>query len=276
MDYKNKILSAFFILIAGMVLFLKPNFSLVDKYSNKFIDNSIKKILISYSVIRTINAGVSVIKHSAVDMQPGGIGISVGAGEILDPIDDLTERVSNLLFISIIVFGALEVLFSLSIDVFYILFPIALLLFSFGFLFETYKKKLFYFGWIIFFIAFIRFFFVFIALGDEFINFHFQKEIQATQNELKVLTPKNIEFSIPQTSGSLIDTLKNKMDYVKLQAKNIKEMMDILQKNLSNIVNNLMKLAYLYFGILITDIFLVPFLIYILFRKMLKVFYEST
>jgi len=275
MNYKNKLIAVIFISIAVFFLIFKPNLNFIDKKVDNFINLSLKETFISYAIIRSINAGVSVIKHSQIDIQPAGLGISIGAGEILDPIDDLTERVSNLLFIFIIIFGALKIIFNLSTEIFYIFFPIALALFSFGFLFKKYQPKFFYFGKILFLISIIKFLFIFIVLGNKFIDTHFQKEIKTVQTQLKISIPNNTKFSIPKTSGSIFDILKTKINYVKSQVHNFQKTMNILQKNFSSIINNLIKLAYLYFGILITDIIFIPFLIYIILKQSFNILYKS-
>jgi len=275
MNYKNKLVTIIFISIAVFVLIFKPNLNFIDKKVDNFINLSLKETFISYAIIRSINAGVSVMKHSQIDIQPAGLGISIGAGEILDPIDDLTERVSNLLFIFMIIFGALKIIFNLSTEIFYIFFPIALTLFGFGFLFKKYQSNFFYFGKILFLISIIKFLFIFIILGNKFIEIHFQKEIKTAQTQLKISIPSNTEFSMPKTSGSIFDILKTKINYAKSQVHNFQKAMNILQKNFSIIINNLIKLAYLYFGILITDIIFIPFIIYIILKQSFNILYKS-
>ena len=274
MNYKNKIISAFLILIAGLVLISKPNISSIDNIAKNFIENNIKESLISYAITRGINAGVSVIKHSALEMQPAGVGISVGVGEILDPIDDLTERVSDLLFISTVVYGALEAVFHISVELFYFIFPLGALILAFGILFE--KKKIVNIAVFILLISFMRFFFVFVALGGNAINGYLQKEINTVQNTLKIFSEtEDSVFTIPKSSDSIWDSFKNKFGFVQNQAEEIKKKFVLFLDNASKIVDSLIKLAYLYFGMFFINIVLIPLLIYLMFKKTLKVLYES-
>ncbi len=274
MNYKNKIIAGILIITAGIFLLFKPAFSNIDNFSKNFIDKNIKNTLISYAIIRGINAGVSVIKHSELEMQPAGVGVSVGAGEVLDPIDDLTERVSNLLFISVIVYGALEVLFKTSIILFYYFFPFALIVLAFSIFYK--KKKLLKIGYFILIISLIRFFFVFLAFGGEITDNYFQNEINKTENKLKIFSTYKTEgFSMPKTSDGLFNAFKNKFEYVQNEAGKIKDKFLLFLDNASDIVNNLIKLAYLYFGMFVTEIIFIPLLLYFLFRKIMKVLYES-
>ena len=270
MNYKNKIISAFLILIAGLVFMFKPNIPSIDNIAKNFIENNIKESLISYAIIRGINAGVSVIKHSALEMEPAGVGVSVGVGEILDPVDDLTERVSELLFISVLVYGALEAIFNISVELFYFIFPFGALILALGMFFG--KKKIINIAVFILLISFIRFFFVFVAFGGNVINGYIQKEINTTQNTLKIFSDtKDSAFTIPESSDSIWDSFKDKFDFAQTQLKKIKEKLD----KASKIVDSLIRLAYLYFGMFFINIVLIPLLIYLMFKKTLKVLYES-
>ena len=274
MNYKNKIFSAFLIIIAGIVMIFKPNIPSVDNIAKNFIDNSIKESLISYAIIRGINAGVSVIKHSELEMEPAGVGVSVGVGEVLDPIDDLSERVSNLLFISTVVYGALEVIFNISIEFFYLFFPLGAVVLAVGLIFG--KKKILNVGYFFLLISFIRFFFVIIAVGSNLVNGYIQKEITATENRLKIFSEtRNSDFTIPKSSSSIWGFIKNKFDYVQNQADELKEEFVLFLNNASEIVSALIKLSYLYLGMFFINIILIPLLIYLVFRKILKVLYES-
>ena len=274
MNYKNKIISAFLILIAGLVFMFKPNISSIDNIAKNFIENNIKESLISYAIIRGINAGVSVIKHSELEMEPAGIGVSVGVGEVLDPVDDLTERVSELLFISVLVYGALEAIFNISVELFYFVFPFGALILALGIFFG--KKKIVNIAVFILLISFIRFFFVFVALGGNTINGYIQKEINTVQNTLKIFSEtKSSAFTIPKSSDSIWDSFKNKFGFVQNQAEEIKKKFVLFLDNASKIVDSLIKLAYLYFGMFFINIVLIPLLIYLMFKKTLKVLYES-
>jgi len=274
MNYKNKIIPAFLILIAGIVFFFKPNIPSIDNTAKNFIDKNIKEALVSYSITRGINAGVSVIKHSNLDIQPAGVGVSVGVGEVLDPVDDLTERVSSLLFISTVVYGALEVVFNISVELFYYFFPLGTVVLAIGIFIKN--KKFLNIAYFLLLISFIRFFFVFIAVGDNLVNSYIQKEINTAQNNLKIFSDiKRNNFTIPKTSNSIWDSFKNKFDYVQNQANELKEKFNLFLNNASKIVDSLIMLSYLYFGIFFINIILIPFLIYLIFKKILKVLYEA-
>ena len=270
MNYK-KIISVILIVIGIIILVFKPNFSYMDNNAKEFIDKNLKETLISYAIIRGINAGVSIIKHSEISMEPGGMGVSVAVGEVLDPIDDLTERVSDFLFIVLIVYGALEVIFNISIVTFYYLFPISLFILSFG----IFQKKLLKIAYFLLVISLIRFLFIFVAFSGNYVNNYFQKEIITTQNNLKLFsTIKNQNFNVPQTSNSLWSSVKDSFSYVKNQTNKIKQKFSLFINNASKIINNLVTLAYLYFGMFLINFVFIPLLIYLFFRELSKILYE--
>lgn len=99
---KGKIL-----IISGIVLLLLSLYGKdpLIKEAKNYTDNVIKKTLTAYVVIRGINAGVSVIKESEINLPI----VSIAAGQVLDPIDDITERTSFILMIAFISLGIQEI-----------------------------------------------------------------------------------------------------------------------------------------------------------------------
>ncbi len=71
-----------------------------------YTERAIKTTLGAYVVVRGINAGVSVLKESQISLSPAGVGVSLALGQVLDPIDDITERASSVLLISFVSLGA--------------------------------------------------------------------------------------------------------------------------------------------------------------------------
>lgn len=71
--------------------------SLLDKYSDDYTHESIVQASITYAIARGINGIVSVLQTSTIQ---GGVVIANGSitvGEMLDPINDLIERFSDVM-----------------------------------------------------------------------------------------------------------------------------------------------------------------------------------
>ena len=53
-----------------------------------------KRALTTYALARTFNGVISVAQETEIAVQPVGVGVTIGAGQILDPLNDLIERFS--------------------------------------------------------------------------------------------------------------------------------------------------------------------------------------
>jgi len=77
----------------------------VDRVADDYFSESIKAATIAYATTRGVNAVVSVVKESHLELAPAGVGVTIAAGQILDPIDDMTERLSSMLVAAIASIG---------------------------------------------------------------------------------------------------------------------------------------------------------------------------
>ncbi|WP_240923921.1 hypothetical protein [Mariprofundus ferrooxydans] len=77
----------------------------IDHIADTYFSESIRSATLAYATIRGVNAVVSVVKESHLELAPAGVGITIAAGQILDPIDDMTERLSSVLVAAIASLG---------------------------------------------------------------------------------------------------------------------------------------------------------------------------
>ncbi len=66
----------------------------VDDYATRTADGLFKRALTTYAITRTFNGVISVAQGTEIAVQPVGIGVTISAGQILDPLNDLIERFS--------------------------------------------------------------------------------------------------------------------------------------------------------------------------------------
>ena len=101
--------SLFFSLIAIIAI----SIPLYDKITNKYLNSSLKQAAITYAVVRSINAAVSVIQESSLTI---GVGIegNLALGQALDPINDAAERFSDLMTLSLWSLGSEKIIYELS------------------------------------------------------------------------------------------------------------------------------------------------------------------
>jgi len=86
---KNWLISAFIIILLGL-----GYTNTIDSIAEKKLEASFTNALTTFAVVRGINAVISVVQGTEVAIEPGGLGVILTPGEILDPANDLIERFS--------------------------------------------------------------------------------------------------------------------------------------------------------------------------------------
>lgn len=86
----------------------------IDQIADDYFNESIKAATIAYATTRGVNAVVSVVKESHLELAPAGVGVTIAAGQVLDPIDDMTERLSSVLIAAIASLGIQKLGFEVS------------------------------------------------------------------------------------------------------------------------------------------------------------------
>ena len=103
------------------LVFENPIFTGIDTKATEYVDQSLVRASAAFVLARTINAIISVFEESELQIEPGGIGASIALGEVLDPINDMIERFSWVMLVSVTSLGIQKVLievgpwFSISI-----------------------------------------------------------------------------------------------------------------------------------------------------------------
>jgi len=73
---------------------------LVDQHAQAGTAATLKRALGTYAVARGLNGVISVAQGTEIAIQPVGVGLTITAGEILDPLNDLVERFSWLVLVA--------------------------------------------------------------------------------------------------------------------------------------------------------------------------------
>lgn len=87
------------ILILIVIFYIADSFVIMPalkKHSETYLDESLALAAATYATSRVINAGVSTLQETTFPISPWGIGMEVTPGQMLDPINDATERLSDL------------------------------------------------------------------------------------------------------------------------------------------------------------------------------------
>ena len=99
----------------GLILALLGAVALLDyvwispanqTYAKRYLNESIVLSASTYATCRVINGGVSSLQESSISISPWGVGLEYEAGQILDPINDAVERLSEACVHSMALLGA--------------------------------------------------------------------------------------------------------------------------------------------------------------------------
>jgi hypothetical protein len=66
----------------------------VDRVAHQYAERSLKSALVTFAIARAMNGVISAAQGSEVALEPGGVGVVLSVGEVLDPVNDLVERFS--------------------------------------------------------------------------------------------------------------------------------------------------------------------------------------
>lgn len=90
-------------LLAAAVLcaWLRP----LDDLAGAQAQDGFKRAVASFATARALNAVISVVQGTEFSVQPLGIGVTLTPGQMLDPLNDLVERFSDLMLVASVAFG---------------------------------------------------------------------------------------------------------------------------------------------------------------------------
>ena len=120
---KMKFLKSGILLILVSLLLVPPFYQTVfesrifksaDELGVEYVDDAFNRALVSFALARTTNAIISVIQDSEIDIAPAGIGVTIAIGEALDPINDMIERFSWVMLVSLVSLGMQKMLIEIS------------------------------------------------------------------------------------------------------------------------------------------------------------------
>lgn len=251
------ILFALFILISGMKI------PIIDSTTDYYFKNSITKAGLSYATCRGINALVSILKESNIQIEPGGVGVTIAIGQSLDPIDDMTERLSDVLVTSVTSLGVQKLLYEISVS---LTLPFLFIMGIIYFSMRRFKKEAFLKNrkkminiLLLFFV--IRLCLPISAIANSFLyNLYFDDKIVEAKSHLEMEnnTLDEIKDFTPQESNGFFSTIKNSAGLVMDKTIQLKDALSKTLKNASIIIENLLKLTFLYVGLFVVQVIILP------------------
>ncbi|RDE49538.1 MAG: hypothetical protein DVS81_16105 [Candidatus Accumulibacter meliphilus] len=86
----------------------------LDSIATQQADAGLKRALLSFATARALNAAISVAQGTEIAVQPGGMGVVLAPGQVLDPVNDLVEQFSNVMLAASVAFGVQKMLISMA------------------------------------------------------------------------------------------------------------------------------------------------------------------
>jgi len=237
----------------------------LDVKTDTYFKEAIINAGVAYAITRGINASVSVIKESNLQLEPAGVGVSIAVGQILDPIDDMTERLSLVLVTAITSLGVQKLAYEISVSLAPQLFAICLFILSI--LIWCEEKRVMalqsFLLRMLLLIAIIRFCLPVSSIANEYLyENHFADQIAQANIALSVDAADLNglqEFSLPEVDG-IFGTIQNSAAFLKQKSSEFKAAVMAMLNRMGEKIDNLLKLTFLYVGVFLFQVIILPLL----------------
>ena len=282
-DTKQTAIKSVIGILLSIILFFSSGVQIpfIDSSADAYFKDSITKAGVSYGVSRIINATVSVIQESNVQLEPVGIGMSLAIGQIVDPINDMVERLSNVLVMSIASLGVQELAYEISITI--VPQILAVFLFVLSFLLWFKNERVFKLQKVIMSVlviaAIARFCLPISSMANEFLQETFFEDKIIEANEKLTASTADLnkleDIDVPKIEG-FMGTIGNSASYIKDKTVDFKNTVQVIMENKGVIIENLLRLTFLYLGIFIIQVLVLPLLIFWLLMRMVNSLFLTT
>jgi len=251
----------------AILLFCSSGLTLpvLDTMTDTYFREAITKAGVAYATCRVINASVSIIKDSSLQLEPAGVGISLAVGQALDPIDDMTERLSDVLVTAITSLGVQKLAYEISVSfvprmLSIFLFALSILLWFENERLTSLQKTITRF---IVLLIIARFCLPISSVADEYLHKHFFADQISGANERLAVGSAELDklkdLSLPETDG-VLGTIENSASFLKQKTTEFRNAFVATVTNTGDIIENLLKLTYLYVGIFLIQVVILPLL----------------
>lgn len=280
---KTKLIKTLSLLLLACLLFFIQAFKIpvLDTNAERYFSDAIKKAALAYATTRVINASISIIKESEVQLEPGGVGVSMAVGQIVDPLDDMTERLSNILVTAIASLGVQRLIYEICSSIAPSLLIILLVIFAILIWIDRWninglQRILLGFTTII---IVARFFLPVSSLVNDFLyKGYFLDDINEARMNLAFASKeldkiKGIE--LPEIDG-VAGTIKNSGLFLKSKTIEFKDALIAITDDTGQIITNMLTLTWLYVGIFFIQVIALPLLMFWLLVKIINTFFSMS
>lgn len=253
------------IAVIALTLFMLPSLKLpyLDQKADTYFSDSMTKAGLAYGVCRMVNASVSVIKDSQIQIEPAGLGVSLAGGQVLDPLDDMTERASNILVTAIVSLGIQKIAYELCVSFAPVLIAILLITFVITSFLKSERAKTIREIILksIVLIAVARLCLPTSSIISSYLNeSYFTPEITKAKDELSMSSTymdRLKDIHMPEIDG-VMGTVKNGFSFMGDKTTDLGMALKEMIQNMGKMVSNLLKLSYLYLALFVIQVILLP------------------
>lgn len=267
-EQRKKIALSIILLIAGIAFYGLSFVELpgVDRQAKEYYESSLKRAVIAYASIRGLNAVVSVIKESDLEMAPTGLGVSLAVGQVLDPVDDMVERVSDVLVVAIAALGTERIIMEVGTEISFKIIAFLLLpLIGLVWYRNRYgKEATLFLSKVVVFLLIIRFFLPFSAYLNGYINTNYlDAQVVASQEKLDSLTTLEdlSDFKTEnRKGGGILSQLSGAVESVKEKTAQLQEAFIQIKNNSKDLIKSMVTLTTVYIVAFVVQVLLIPLL----------------
>ncbi len=279
---KQKSIASFLGVLVALALFFSPisKIPLLDTKTDTYFNDALTKAGLAYATCRAVNASVSVVKGSTLQLEPAGVGVSLAVGQVLDPIDDMTERLSSVLVTAITSLGVQKLSYEIGVTLAPQIFAVFLLILSILVWFDNDRiaslQKIT--TRILILIAVLRFCLPVSSIANDYIyKNYFSEQISKTNQELTVSSKIFDQFGdivVPEATG-FWGTIENSTSFIKKTSIDFKNALKASVTGMGEIIENLLKLTFLYVGIFLIQVIVLPLLIFWFFIRIANTLFQT-
>ena len=267
---KKRVLWTFLILLSVVA----ASSGHVDSTSKGYAENALRNALVTFAVARTLNGVISVAQGTQLAIEPGGVGVNLSVGEILDPINDLVERFSAVMLVAASSLGLQTLLLNITA---WWGFSAFLALASIAFLITLWMPRPVVASYanpalrILLIILFVRFAAPVLIIGTNIITDMFLASGQAEATAILEATTSNIEElnqetqSVSADEPSILDRLGNFIGN-SIESLRVSDRLARLRESASNASEHIVNLI----AIFVLQTIILPLLFLWLFAQGLK------
>jgi hypothetical protein len=264
---KQKAIQSAIGVLVSVLLFFSSGLRLpvADATADSYFRDAITKAGIAYATCRVLNASVSIVKESSLHLEPAGVGVSLAVGQALDPIDDMTERLSDVLVTAITSLGVQKLSYEMGVSLVPPMLSVCLLVLCLLVWVENERAASFQklASRIFLLLLIARFCLPLSSMANRFIHEHFFADRISAANTALAIGSVELEklkdFSLPEIDG-ILGTIENSASFLNRKSTEFKQVLVETVSNMGDIIESLLTLTFLYVGLFVIQVIVFPLL----------------